>query len=108
MQPEPCLRCDVHESTEWTCVCDGDCGHPLCVERHVTEHEEWRVTGEPGQDYPPYDFVWSTFRGTDHGHHPERSARGFIELVRDGPGWVDGPYLSRRTVTATEWAEVSD
>lgn len=30
---EQCLRCQVHESTEWTCTCDRDCGHSLCAEK---------------------------------------------------------------------------
>lgn len=34
---EPCLRCSVHQSTEWTCVCDRDCGHPLCAERRTDD-----------------------------------------------------------------------
>ncbi len=63
--------------------------------------EEWRVTGDPGDRYPPYSFVWTPLRGdTD----PEASARGFIALIAEHGGtWRDGPHLHRRTVTETPW-----
>lgn len=68
-------------------------------------YEEWRVTGQPAGDYPPYDFTWSPFRNPHLGD-PERGARGFIALVTAVGGWTDGPHLSRRTVTVSEWETV--
>lgn len=63
---------------------------------------EWRVTGDPGHGYPPYDFVWSE----RHGHtDPEDGARRFAAAMVD---WVDGPYLSRRTVREWPWRTVVD
>lgn len=65
--------------------------------------EEWRVTGQPNGTYAPYDFTWSADRGdTD----PESSARAFVRLTA-AHGWDDGPHLSRRTVTRTEWEAIA-
>jgi hypothetical protein len=61
--------------------------------------EEWRVTGDPGHGYPPYQFIWSTATSAD----PETPARAFVEMVRDRHDWVDGPNLHYRTVTYSEW-----
>lgn len=69
-------------------------------------YEEWRVTGDPGHGYPPYEFTWSTW--TDPDRDPGQAARAFISEVADHKGgWVDGPHLSRRTVTVTEWEPVA-
>lgn len=65
-------------------------------------HEEWRVTGDPGDSFPPYEFTFSPRRGYAD---PEHSARGFIALVNNTVGWRDGPHLHRRTVTVTEWTQ---
>lgn len=69
----------------------------------VTTYEEWRVTGDLGDDYPPYEFTWSP-RRNPHLGDPEAGARGFIALVADtGCAWPDGPHLHKRTVTVTDW-----
>lgn len=65
----------------------------------MTTYEEWRVTGLRGQ---PFSFTWTAKRGGD----PERSAKEFIRHSKDDEEWRDGPYLSRRTVTITEWEVV--
>lgn len=68
--------------------------------------DEWRVTGDPGRGYGEYGFTWSAARGDAD---PEKSARGFIARIRDArhPEWADGPHLSRRSVTVTEWEPAS-
>jgi len=69
-------------------------------------YEEWRVTGDPGQGYPPYDFTWSK-RLNPHLGDPEHGAHRFAEMIRGTPPpWMDGPHLSRRTVVVGEWTEV--
>ena len=68
----------------------------------VTTYEEWRVTGHPGEGFGLYVFTWSPMRGDDD---PERTARGFITLVRKHEAWADGPHLHKRTVTVTDWQE---
>jgi len=70
-----------------------------------TTYEEWRVTGQPDGGYPPYDFTWSPFRNPHLGEC-EAGARGFVAGIRKYGTWPDGPHLSRRTVTVTEWREV--
>lgn len=66
--------------------------------------EEWRVTGTPGHGYPPYDFTWSPMRNPHLGDNPEQAARGFVAAIESAGGaWDDGPHLSRRTVTVTDW-----
>ena len=72
--------------------------------------EEWRVTGQPGSGYPPYEYVWSR-RITPDLADPEAPARAFVANVETGPArsggirtpWVDGPHLSKRTVVISEW-----
>lgn len=66
---------------------------------HATTYEEWRVTGQPGRGYPPYEFTWSTLRNPHLGE-AEGAARAFMAQELD---WDDGPHLHRRTVTITEW-----
>lgn len=67
----------------------------------ATTYEEWRVTGDPGEGYPPYQFTWSPVNGHDD---PEGSARGFLALLDSVHDlWRDGPHLHHRTVTATAW-----
>ena len=68
----------------------------------MTTYEEWRVTGNPGEGFPPYTFTFSPIRGDQD---PEKSARGFVALVRDVSDWADGPHLHWRTVTVTDWQE---
>lgn len=59
---------------------------------------EWRVRGVSDPDWPPYEFVWSK---RTHPGDPESAARAMVRVIADS--WVDGPYLSHRTVTITEW-----
>lgn len=84
---EPRLR--VHDGEGW---------------QPATTYEEWRVTGDPGEGFPPYEFVWSPLRNPDHA--TEGEARGFVRLIESVGGWPDGPHLHKRTVTVTEWQEV--
>lgn len=65
-------------------------------------YEEWRVTGDPGGGFPPYNFVWSPFRNPGLGEG-EAEARGFMKLIESHGGWPDGPHLHHRTLTVTEW-----
>lgn len=65
----------------------------------MTTYEEWRVTGDPGDGYPPFTFTFSPIRGDED---PEQSARGFVRLVNDVSDWTDGPHLHKRTVTVTD------
>lgn len=70
---------------------------------------EWRVTGDPGHGFPAYEFVWSRYAGpVEHRQNPEAAARAFVGLMHseDHTPWVDGPHLSRRTVTRTQWEPV--
>lgn len=69
----------------------------------MTTYEEWRVTGDPGGGFPLYEFTWSPMRNSHLGD-PEAGARGFVALIESVGGWPEGPYLSHRTVTVTEWA----
>jgi hypothetical protein len=62
--------------------------------------EEWMVTGDPGEGYPTYRHVYSRRLNPDL-TDPEGAARRFIANTRIA--WWEGPYLSRRTVTVTEW-----
>lgn len=89
------------------CAADLDgtaCGWPRMAPIHgvVTTVEEWRVTGDPGPEFGPYHFVWSSRTGLN----PERPARAFMAMVAPRHDWVDGPHLHRRTVTFTEWEPV--
>jgi hypothetical protein len=69
-------------------------------------YEEWRVTGQLDGGFPPYNFTWSPWRNPHLGD-PEAAARGFVALIRSHHGtWDDGPHLSYRTVTVTDWRPV--
>lgn len=68
----------------------------------MTSYEEWRVTGDPGEGFPPYTFTWSSV-GPSAWEFPENEARNFVRLIQDHGGWPDGPHLLRRTVTVAEW-----
>ena len=60
-------------------------------------HQEWRVSGFPGQEYGPYNFVWGKGEPDGEGEH---RARAFVAMVTE-PGrarWVDGPHVEYRTV----------
>lgn len=71
-------------------------------------YEEWRVTGDPGDGFSPYAHTWSQFLNPELGEDAEVRARGFESLVRMShqPQWRDGPHLSRRTVTVSEWERI--
>ncbi len=73
----------------------------LIARRGVTTYEEWRVTGQPKGDYPPYEFTWSPLRHDN----PEREAKGYAALMRERGWWTDGPHLRKRTVTVTDWED---
>lgn len=75
------------------------------MDTDLIEYQEWRVTGTPGGAFERYDFTWSPLRNPHLGD-PERAARGFVALIKSANGgtpWEDGPHLSHRTVTVTEW-----
>lgn len=71
----------------------------------MTTHEEWRVTGDPGEGFPPYTFTWSP-HGYSATGDAEGEARGFVRLIREHDNWRDGPHLHTRTVTVTDWEGV--
>lgn len=58
---------------------------------------EWRVVGDPGDDYPTYRYTFDD----------EAEARGFIALVVANRPWELGPFLERREVTETPWARIT-
>lgn len=71
----------------------------------MTTYEEWRVTGDPGEGFPPYTFTWSPY-GYPATGDAEGEARGFVRMIREAwdTPWTDGPHLHKRTVT--DWTEV--
>jgi len=62
-------------------------------------YEEWRVTGKPR-----LRTIEQRYSGEDY-HDPEEAARIYISNVIIGSGWADGPHLSKRTVTVTDWED---
>lgn len=72
----------------------------------MNTYEEWRVTGDPGDGLPPYEFIHSPY-GVARTEDPETAARNFVGLMRDhGKPWSDGPHLHKRTVTVTDWEAI--
>ena len=67
--------------------------------------EEWRVVGDPNYPFPRYDFTFGspTRRAAGYDEDPEAAARAFVALARDSGRWVQGPHLSMRRVTYTDW-----
>lgn len=67
-------------------------------------HQEWRVSGDPGPEFGPYNFTWPRPGWVEDG---EEQARALYNLITDGNHvpWVDGPYLHCRTVynDASPW-----
>lgn len=64
---------------------------------------EWRITGDPGEGYPPYNFL---FRSDDirwQGDAAELNARAQLAIMAEHGDWRDGPYLHHRTVTYGPW-----
>jgi hypothetical protein len=72
-------------------------------------YDEWRVTGQPYEDGPPfYDFSWTPDRAALLGD-PETSARALMAgLARDSHKWHDGPHLMRRTHFMTDWETIAN
>lgn len=68
-------------------------------------YTEWRVTGDPGPGYPPYDFTWSRWRNPHLGD-PEQGARSFVALIEQHPASMRDVRLMCRTVTVEPWQEV--
>lgn len=72
----------------------------------IEEFEEWRVTGDPGHNFPYYGFTWSPDVNPQLGD-PETAARAFIARIAEHPTeWVDGPRLSMRRVKRSKWQQV--
>lgn len=65
----------------------------------TTSREEWLVSGEPGDPYPPYSFTWAL----------ETNAQDFINLINDSDRvpWKRPPTLSRRLIHTEPYTEVS-
>lgn len=70
---------------------------------------EWRVTGEPGKNFPDYKFVWTaeaTARhAKDHAVTPEDAAHAFKDAVNARGGWPVGPHVSSRMVASGDWKQ---
>lgn len=70
--------------------------------------DEWRVTGQPGGDYPFYDFTYRSDHPNWPGVEAERCARSFVARMASGSvlgvGWTD-VKLEHRTVTYSPWVE---
>lgn len=65
--------------------------------------QEWRLTGQPDQGFPFYDFTFHSDRPAPY--NTEEYVRGFIE--RCTPAWTD-VKLEHRTVTiiSSGWLEI--
>lgn len=63
--------------------------------------QEWRITGDPGQGYPYYVFVFRSDDPRWEGE-AEQKARAQHAVMAEG-NWDDGPHLQHRTVTYTPW-----
>lgn len=76
----------------------------------VTTREEWRVTGSPGQGFPLYDFTFGnpTRLAMGEDGDPEAAARAFMAPILQRGTWVDGPHLSMRSITETDWVEITE
>jgi hypothetical protein len=70
---------------------DDDAGHVV---------HQWRVTGQPGGGFPPYDFTWDSSDKRWPGPAAEICARGFI--TRATSIWTD-VALQHRTITYSPW-----
>lgn len=67
----------------------------------MTSYEEWRVTGR----WAGFPFE-KTFLPEEGYDAPEADARAFVaRQANESHNWADGPRLSRRTVTVTDWEE---
>lgn len=66
--------------------------------------EEWICTGEPGDGYPPYRFVWPA-----PGQSAEDGRRGAAAFVAQASrhGWVAGPVLHHRLVITTTAEDIT-
>lgn len=54
---------------------------------------EYMVSGRPHDDVPYFTYVF------------ELADRAF-DYMEQCEGWVEGPFLSTRTITTTPWREV--
>lgn len=103
-----CPKCGLSELSPVHIV---DCGEPIPDRGKVTVREEWMVTGEPGEPYPSYRFVFGSPVRLALGEDadPEESARKFAEGIKSATTrpWQDGPHLHKRTVTEAPWEEVT-
>lgn len=73
---------------------------PPAPSTEVEEFDEWRLTGNPGHGYPPYDFT---------GREPINIAkvRDLWTKIQSGErDWTDAKLTMRHvTIARTEWAE---
>jgi hypothetical protein len=74
-------------------------------------YTEWRVHGVPDVVGEPYEFVWSELLNAHLGD-AEEAAKNFRNMIDEAPDkwpgrkrWIEGPFLSRRTVSITEWVD---
>lgn len=74
-------------------------------------YTEWRVTGVPDYVGQQYEFVWSELLNPRLGD-AETAAKNFQDMIVNGPdrwpgrkAWLEGPVISTRTVTITEWVD---
>lgn len=67
--------------------------------------EEWICTGEPGDGYPTYRFVWPT-----PGQSAEDGKRGAAAFVAQTSrhGWDAGPVLHQRLVITTAAEDITE
>lgn len=104
----------VHDTTRVTLRIGGQVAPEVAAVQHLWKKrpippelaadqprtiDEWLVTGQPGDGYPPYLYTWRSDEYAD----PEAWARAHIGLMGD---WVDGPHLAHRTVTYSGWEQV--
>lgn len=61
---------------------------------------EWRVTGQPDGDYPPYEFVYRSNDNRWLGQSAERAASAFIAKYADMWSVIE---LAHRTITYGQW-----
>jgi hypothetical protein len=64
---------------------------------------EWRVIGDPGPGFPPYDFTWRSEGPEPSENEAEQNARTFLTLI--GETWNRPPSLAHRTVTYSPWED---
>lgn len=70
----------------------------------TTVVHQWRITGSPDGDYPPYSHVYSSDDPRYLGDAAEACARGFLHRVTDR--WTDVTF-THRTVTYSAWEDAT-